>query len=86
MSRFLLGLLLTALSVYLMGKLLRKRTPARAEKTVREADLIQDPVCLTYLPRENALEVRIRGAMRRFCSKECAAAFEKKETKEAAGP
>jgi YHS domain-containing protein len=85
-SRFLFGLLLTALSVYLVGKLLKKRTPERTENTAREADLIQDPVCLTYLPRENALEVKVRGATRRFCSKECAAAFEKRNTEAPAGP
>lgn len=85
MARFLLVLFLIIGINYLMGSFRRRifsrpaGGPARTEPRADPGDeLVQDPVCLTYLSKENALAVRTAGATRHFCSPECADAFKKK--------
>ena len=39
--------------------------------------MLQDPVCRAYVPRESAVTVRIGGQTYYFCSKTCADTFQK---------
>ena len=41
-------------------------------------DLRQDPVCLTYVSRENAISAKHNGETHYFCSEHCATEFEKR--------
>jgi YHS domain-containing protein len=85
MVRFLLTLFLIIGINYLMGSFRRRifsrpaGGPARTEQAADSGDeLVQDPNCLTYLSKKNALTARTAGATHHFCSPECADAFEKK--------
>jgi YHS domain-containing protein len=49
----------------------------RGEGLVRKDEMVQDPICRTYVPRATALEEKIGGQMYYFCSKECAETFQK---------
>ena len=39
--------------------------------------MLQDPVCQAYVPRESAVTARIGGQTYYFCSKTCADTFQK---------
>lgn len=39
--------------------------------------MLQDPVCRAYVPRESAVSARIGGQTYYFCSKNCADTFQK---------
>ena len=34
-------------------------------------ELVKDPVCATYIPRESAIEARVSGETRYYCSVTC---------------
>ena len=38
-------------------------------------DMVQDPVCKTYIPRRDAIKKSIKGRQYFFCSEECASKF-----------
>lgn len=40
-------------------------------------DMLQDPVCRTYVPREAAVSASIGGQTYFFCSQDCAQTFRK---------
>jgi YHS domain-containing protein len=40
-------------------------------------EMVQDPLCKTYIPRNEAVKRQIRGQAYLFCSEECASKFEK---------
>ena len=39
-------------------------------------DLTQDPVCLTYVPKERAISTKRDGQTHYFCSEHCATEFD----------
>lgn len=84
MVRFLIIFLLIVGVNYLMGSFRRRIFHRPTEESAPGAgpgdELVQDPTCLTYLSRRNALSVRTGGAIHYFCSPECADAFEKKRS------
>ncbi len=56
----------------------------RQEKTLRryhgksaDKELVQDPQCHTYIPKETALTAHIGGKVHYFCSRECLEKFKK---------
>ena len=85
MSRFLFILLLIAVCAYFLSVLFERasfRRPAgRSKDAGAGRDLVQDPNCLTYLSKEDALEAARDGVTHYFCSAECAEAFEKHRAK-----
>jgi len=89
MSRFLFALALIAVFGYVLSGLLQRvsshRSARGSGRTDPGVDLVQDPNCLTYLSRKDALEAGRSGVSYYFCSPECAAAFEKKREKNASG-
>jgi len=42
-----------------------------AEKTSRGEEMVQDPECGTYVPRNDAVKTQVNGKTRYFCSTEC---------------
>jgi YHS domain-containing protein len=48
--------------------------------SVDQDQMVQDPVCHTFIPRRMAVIERIGGQTYCFCSKECATAFQKQQT------
>jgi YHS domain-containing protein len=79
-------LLISALVIVLYFLL---RQAARGFKKNREVDgrgssldqdqMIEDPVCHTFVPRRTAVVKEISGRTYCFCSKECAAAFQSQQ-------
>ena len=43
-----------------------------------EGEMVQDPVCETYIPKAGAIERKIKGELIYFCSSGCAEVYEKK--------
>ena len=43
-------------------------------------DMVRDPSCNTYIPKENALSAKSGGEVHYFCSEECRTAFKEKNT------
>jgi uncharacterized protein len=78
--RQLLILALVLALVYLVRALLfpKRRPPHGAERRTDAAvteEMVQDPLCRTYLPRSQAIRRRIRGREHFFCSPGCADKF-----------
>jgi hypothetical protein len=44
---------------------------AAAPAPPRIEDLVQDPICRTYVPRSRALSARVAGQEQHFCSPAC---------------
>ncbi|MBW2039488.1 MAG: YHS domain-containing protein [Deltaproteobacteria bacterium] len=42
-----------------------------------DKELVQDPQCHTYIPKETALKAQINGEVYYFCSRECLDKFKK---------
>lgn len=44
----------------------------------RGSDMVQDPVCKTYIPRGSAVSADVGGQTYLFCSRDCADTFQSK--------
>lgn len=73
----LLRLILLAVLFYVVLSVLRayfsarRSQPSRASKPAEGEEMVQDPQCLSYLPKSDA----IAQAGKYFCSKACAKLF-----------
>lgn len=90
MFRLLLSLIIFSVVSYFLNRflqaLLSPRPPEKtATNTGKGSDLVQDPSCLSYLPKENAFKASWHGETHYFCSPGCAATFEKKMAEESKG-
>ena len=47
-------------------------------KDLQGEDMVCDPSCNTYIPKENALSAKSEGEVHYFCSEECRTAFKEK--------
>jgi uncharacterized protein len=52
----------------------RRIERARGEREL-EGEMVKDPYCETYIPRDSAIRARIDGRDHYFCSKECLRKF-----------
>mgnify|MGYP001008541066 FL=1 len=82
MYRFFLMAVLLSVLYYLIRRAIRKIGQDGALKKPKDGRLsgnqmVQDPVCRVFVPRENAVKENIGGQTYFFCSRGCAAAFEK---------
>lgn len=48
-----------------------------AEKTTRGEDMVQDPECKTYVPKNDAIKAQVGGKERYFCSADCRDKYKK---------
>jgi YHS domain-containing protein len=78
-------LLITALLVVLY-LLLRQAVRGFKNKEVRDRgtpvdqdQMVEDPVCHTFVPRRNAVIETVSGQTYCFCSKECAVEFQNRQ-------
>ncbi len=72
-ARILFGVALLGYAVFVFKKLFTLRTPTQG------VDLVEDPICHTYLARSKATEYRHQGKTYYFCGRACVSAFEKRE-------
>ncbi|MDP3937282.1 MAG: hypothetical protein Q8R92_04000 [Deltaproteobacteria bacterium] len=67
--------LLAYLGVRLLRHLLRlgppKPDPMKRARTIEGADMVRDPACGIYTPRDTAVEARVKGETVYFCSEAC---------------
>ena len=85
---FLVGmiayLLIRGLIQTLMGVQQRKQKPNPA-RFQGGAEMVLDPVCEAYIPKDGALSETIRGETYFFCSPECSRQFKKAKLSEKTG-
>ncbi|MGB7573478.1 MAG: YHS domain-containing protein [Thermodesulfobacteriota bacterium] len=66
-------LLLYAILYYLIKDMVVRRNKGRRESEPEE--LVQDPYCQTYIPKQTAVRKRVKGRDYYFCTKECLRKF-----------
>ena len=77
--RFLIFLGLLILLYYLVKGLISPSRSTRIERAggerALEGEMVKDPSCETYIPKDSAIRARIDGRDHYFCSKECLRKF-----------
>ena len=82
MYRLVLIAVLLALLYYLLRRAVRKFSQdagltQSGEREESGKQMVQDPVCRVFVPREHAVSETIGGQTYFFCSRGCATAFHK---------
>ncbi len=67
--------LLVALFKSVAGLFRKRPKPSPPEKTSAGEEMVQDPVCGTYVPRSLAIKEQMEGKTLFFCSKKCRDAY-----------
>lgn len=75
--------LIRGLIQILMG--VQQRRQRQDPVRLQGAEMVQDPVCESYIPKEGALSERIQGETYFFCSPQCMRQFKKAKLSEKAG-
>jgi len=73
MARLILFIILV-LTLYAILHLLIKDMPSRKKSPRKETEmeeLVQDPSCQTYIPKQSAIRRRVSGRDCYFCSEKC---------------
>ncbi len=70
-------LLLYAILYYLIKDMVVRRNKGSRESEPEE--LVQDPYCQTYIPKQTAVRKRVKGRDYYFCTKECLRKFLKEK-------
>jgi len=76
-------LLILIFLAFLLYRVVRKYLPLGGQKSEERVDggpvdeMVQDPSCMTYIPRRTAYRKVIAGREFFFCSRECAENFER---------
>jgi len=79
----MLRILIIAFLVFFLYRVIKALTgfgrPAQRTGADGEVidEMVQDPQCGTYIPRQEAVRRRIAGQEHYFCSEKCAAEYEK---------
>jgi YHS domain-containing protein len=82
----MLKLVIGIIVIYLLYKLIHKSPPAVAGKPgpariktpIAGEELVEDPICHTYVPVSQAFRAEIDGKPVYFCSRKCLEQFGKK--------
>ncbi len=89
--RLIVLILVGIIAYVLISGLIQTLTAAQHRKrrqdptSLEGAEMVQDPVCETYIPKEGAWMERIQGETYFFCSPHCARQFKKAQLSEKAG-
>jgi YHS domain-containing protein len=77
MYRILLILGLLVALYFLLRNAFRgfKENRGRRGTLTEQGQMVQDPVCGVFVPRESAVTETVRGERHYFCSRDCASAF-----------
>ena len=73
MARFILFVILLLLFYAILHTLIKGMSVQR-KKLNRESEpeeLVQDPYCQTYIPKQSAVKKKITGRLVYFCNQEC---------------
>lgn len=82
MTRLLLFLLIIILLYLLFRAIFRSlMIPKDKEKSRSPEELVQDPYCLTYIPKSMAVKKRMNGYLLYFCCDQCMKHYLKREIK-----
>ena len=78
----MIKLLILIFLAFLLYRVVRKHMPLgqKPEQSTGDGpvdEMVQDPSCMTYIPRRSAQRKVVGGKEFFFCSKECAEKFEK---------
>ncbi|MFM8551276.1 MAG: YHS domain-containing protein [Nitrospiraceae bacterium] len=82
-ARFMYRLLLVAgllvVLYFLLRRAIRELTGKNGQNpaVTGKGEMVQDPACRTYVPRETAVSASIGGQTYFFCSQDCAQTFRK---------
>lgn len=79
MYRLIIVLALLIVVYFLARNLIRQLTGTarRDEALTDKSQMVQDPVCRTYVPKGAAVAATIGGQTYYFCSRDCARSFQK---------
>jgi YHS domain-containing protein len=77
--RALLLLAFLAVAVIVLSRLPAMWRSRRPPAAPRRDELVKDPVCQTYVVMSRAIRSEVGGAPAFFCSRECAARFQRGE-------
>lgn len=87
----MLKIILFIFIVYVIFRILRKlsgtasssragrQTPAYTEAPRQVNEMVQDPVCMVYVPKKDALYLEQGGTRYYFCSRNCMDAFRERD-------
>lgn len=81
MRLIILAILLYVLYRIVKNYINRPKTINRGEGIPKVSDMVQDPVCKTFIRAKDAETRVIDGQVYHFCSKECAARFEEERAR-----
>ncbi|MDH3454088.1 MAG: transcriptional regulator [Desulfuromonadales bacterium] len=74
----LIGFFLIYTVYQIIKQALLKPPAPPAEKTSRGEEMIQDPECGTYVPRNDAVTAQHKGTTHYFCSTDCRDKYQKR--------
>ena len=74
----LIGFFLIYTVYQIIKQALLKPPAPPAEKTSRGEEMIQDPECGTYVPRNGAVAAQHKGTTHYFCSTDCRDKYQKR--------
>ncbi|MGH7233002.1 MAG: YHS domain-containing protein [Nitrospiraceae bacterium] len=77
MWRLLIVIVLLIVLYFLLRSALRELR-GQPSQLLDKDQMIQDPVCRTYVPKASAISARIGGQTYYFCSSGCAEIFQKR--------
>jgi len=81
----IIKLIIGIVFIYLVYKLVSvwKAVPGPAKKNLPAAgeDLVEDPLCHTYVPMSNAYRASIEGKTLYFCSRKCLETYTEEQRK-----
>jgi YHS domain-containing protein len=83
MARLIFFLLLILVLYYLLHYLIRDMPSFKKKMKGKPEpeELVLDPFCQTYIPKQSALKKRVGGQMLYFCSDKCLKSYLRGETK-----
>ena len=77
----IIKLIIGIIAAYLLYKLIKAwnaiKGPSRANLPARGEDLVEDPLCHTYVPMSHASRTVIDGKTVYFCSQKCLETYKK---------
>ena len=82
----MMRLLIFIFLAFLLYRVVRRYLRLGVQKTEQRADggpvdeMVQDPSCMTYIPKRTAYRKVIAGREFFFCSRECAEKFEREKS------